>query len=614
MNTRTTPGTNTGTNTGSGGVRVPIGDYGLIGDTRTAALVAPSGSIDWFCAPRFDSPPIFGQLVGGIEAGRFSLAPIEAAGSERAYVPSTATLETTWELPGADLRLADSMIAEVSGRLLPPTLLVRRLEASGRPIEVVMHLAPRFGYHRDRPKRVTRAGSTLVIEHRDLVLALDTDADCRPTADDDVTFTVHPGEPVTFALSVTRHSAAVFVPAALARAEAQRDERGWQAWAGGIRIAATHSDAVVRSLLTIQLLTYSPSGAPVAAPTTSLPERIGGPRNWDYRYAWPRDASIGIAAFLGVGKPTEARSFLAWLLHASRLSRPRLPPLFTLDGRPGPSETELDGWPGYAHSRPVRVGNGASDQHQLDGYGWVLDAAWLLTDHGERLDGETWRAMRSFADHVARTWSLPDAGIWERRDEPRHNVHSKLMAWLALDRAARMAESRGGRAVRRASRWRAERDRLGDDLRIHGYDDRVGAYTAAYGSRDLDAAVLLLPLIEVEPPDSPRLAGTIDAIRDQLGAGGPLLYRYLDDDGLEGGEGAFLPCSFWAVQALARTGRTHEAEDLFADLVALGGPLGLYAEEMDPDTGEHLGNFPQALTHATLLQAALALEAATEAT
>lgn len=589
--------------------RVSIGDYGLIGDTRTAALVSPSGSIDWFCAPRFDSPPVFGQLVGGIDAGRFSLAPLEtAAPPERAYVPCTSTLETTWELPGAKLRLADSMIAEVSGRLLPPTLLVRRIEASGGPVEVVMHLAPRFGYHRRRAKRVTAAGSTLVIEHRDLVLALDTDVDCRPAADHDITFTVHPQRPVTFSLSITRHSAAVLVPAALARCEAQRDERGWRSWAAGIRIGPAHREAVVRSLLTIQLLTYSPSGAPVAAPTTSLPERLGGPRNWDYRYAWPRDASIGIAAFLGVGKRTEAQSFLAWLLHASRLSRPRLPPLFTLDGRPGPSETVLEGWPGYAHSRPVRVGNGAADQHQLDGYGWVLDAAWLLTDSGETLDAETWRAMRSFANHVARTWSLPDAGIWERRDEPRHNVHSKLMAWLALDRAARMAESRGGRAARLASRWRTERDRLGDDLRTNGYDERVGAYTAAYGTEDLDAAVLLLPVIEVEPPDSPRLEGTIGAIRDRLGAGGPLVYRYLDDDGLQGGEGAFLPCSFWAVQALARTGRVDEAEDLFTELVALGGPLGLYAEEMGPTTGEHLGNFPQALTHATLLQAALALE------
>jgi GH15 family glucan-1,4-alpha-glucosidase len=347
----------------------------------------------------------------------------------------------------------------------------------------------------------------------------------------------------------------------------------------------------------------------VAAPTTSLPEQLGGSRNWDYRYAWPRDASIGIAAFLGVGKDREAHAFLAWLLHASRLARPRLPALFTLDGRPGPRERVLHGWPGYAGSVPVRAGNGASDQHQLDGYGWVLDAAWLLTDAGHRLDGETWRTMRGFADRVARTWQLPDAGIWERRDAPRHHVHSKLMAWLALDRAARIADGRGGRHHRRAEAWRHARDRLGADLRHHGYDERLGAYTAAYGSTDLDASVLLLPLVGVEPSGSPRLAGTVDAIRSRLGAGGPLLHRYLDDDGLPGAEGAFLPCSFWLVQALTVLGRRDEAEELFTELVSLGGPLGLYPEEMDPGTKQHLGNFPQALTHAALLQAALALSA-----
>jgi pentatricopeptide repeat protein len=284
-----------------------------------------------------------------------------------------------------------------------------------------------------------------------------------------------------------------------------------------------------------------------------------------------------------------------------------LPALFTIDGRPGPAEREL-AWPGYAGSRPVRIGNGASDQHQLDGYGWVLDAAWLLAESGVHLDGETWRIMRGFADHVVKTWRLPDAGIWERRDAPRHHTHSKLMAWLALDRTARVAERRGGRAAARASVWRATRDEIGADVRSRGYDVDVGAYTASYGSQDLDAAVLVLPLVGVEPAGSARVAATVDAIRSRLGAGGPLLYRYLQEDGLTGHEGAFLPCSFWLVQALARLGRIEEAEELFDELVALGGPLGLYGEEMDPTTGAHLGNFPQALTHASLLQAALALD------
>ncbi|HKY65142.1 MAG TPA: glycoside hydrolase family 15 protein, partial [Acidimicrobiales bacterium] len=311
---------------------------------------------------------------------------------------------------------------------------------------------------------------------------------------------------------------------------------------------------------------------------------------------------------LAAGKDREARAFHAWLLHASRLARPRLPALFTLHGRPGPDERELHGWPGYAGSRPVRVGNGAANQHQLDGYGWVLDAAWLLTDAGHHLDGETWRTMRGFADHVVATWEHPDAGIWERRDEPRHHVHSKLMAWLALDRAARIAHRRGGRAAKRVPAWQAVRDRVAADVRANGFDDDLRSYTAAYGSGDLDAAVLLLPILGIEAQHSSRVRGTVDAIRGRLGAGGPLLYRYLGDDGLPGGEGAFLPCSFWLVQALVGIGRRTEAGELFDELVALGGPLGLYAEEMDPGSGEHLGNFPQALTHAALLQAAAALD------
>lgn len=592
--------------------RVSIGEYGLIGDTRTAALVAPDGAIDWWCLPRFDSAPVFGRLVGGDDAGTFDTGPAEPAVLERRrYRDGTATLETTWSVDGGGLTLADSMIAEVSGRLLPTTTLVRRLTSRGRPIRVTVRMSPRFGERRVAPTRVRRRRGVLIVEHDGFGLAVLSDAPVPLAVDEAVVFTVEPARPLTIVVGVTDRSPLVFVPPALARAEAERDERGWRRWADGIATAPVHRAAVMRSLLTLQLLTYSPSGAPVAAPTTSLPELLGGGRNWDYRYAWPRDASIGIAAFLAAGKHREAQAFLAWLLHASRLARPRLPALFTLHGRPGPAEQELQGWPGYADSRPVRVGNGAAGQHQLDGYGWVLDAAWLLTNAGLPLNGETGRAMRGFADHVVATWGQPDAGIWERRDQPRHHVHSKLMAWLALDRAARIATRRGGRAARRAPVWQGVRDRIAADIRANGFDDDLGAYTAAYGSGDLDAAVLLLPILGIEPLDSPRVVGTVDAIRSRLGAGGPLVYRYLGADGLPGREGAFLPCSFWLVQALAAIGRHGEASAMFDELVALAGPLGLFAEEMDPATGEHLGNFPQALTHASLLQAAAALDAPT---
>jgi GH15 family glucan-1,4-alpha-glucosidase len=587
--------------------RVPIGDYGLIGDTRSAALVAPDGSIDWWCVTRFDDPPLFGRLVGGDEGGHFTVGPDDPAPvSRRAYRPDTATLLTTWTVDGSELELADTLVAEVEGRLLPSTVLVRQLVARGRSARARILLAPRFGDDRRRSRRTSRRAGALVCDGGDLAIAVTSDGPVLD-ADREIVFDVRPGAPVTFVLTAARRTMLVVVPPAVGADEVRRDEDGWRSWVEGIE-APSHRDAFVRSLLTLQLLTYSPSGAPVAAPTTSLPERVGGTRNWDYRYAWPRDASIGIAAFLGAGKPREARAFLAWLLHASRLARPRLPVLFTLDGRPGPAERHLDDWPGYAQSRPVRVGNGAAGQHQLDGYGWVVDAAWLLTAAGHRLDSETWRAIAGFADEVAATWRQPDAGIWERRAEPAHHVHAKLMAWLALDRAVRIAATRGDRRPGRTRRWVGARDALAEDVRTRGFDATVGAYTGAYGSPELDAAVLVLPELGIEGPTTPRVVGTIDAIRRELSAGGPLLYRYPPGtDGLAGGEGAFLPCSFWLVQALAHSGRRDEAAVLLDELIPLGGPLGLFAEEMDPTTHEHLGNHPQALTHAALVQAVLAL-------
>jgi GH15 family glucan-1,4-alpha-glucosidase len=338
----------------------PIGDYALIGDTRTAALVGPDGAVDWLCVPRFDGQPVFGRLVGGPEAGFFQVAPAGSARvMARRYRQGTATVETTWQTGAGPVTLTEGMVADVVGRLLPPNLLVRRVVATGGPVELTVCFDPRLGERRVPPQQVRRQGDSLVCTWPGVALSL-TASPClvvapgRPAA-----VTVEPGRPVTLVLAVADREPVVLVDPEAAWRALERDEAGWRAWSEGVGDGLPHHDVVVRSLLTLRLLTYSPSGAPVAAPTTSLPEHPGGVRNWDYRFAWPRDASIGIGAFLGVGKDEEARHFLAWLLHASRLDRPRLPALFSVHGRRPRPERELADWPGYADSRPVRIGNGA---------------------------------------------------------------------------------------------------------------------------------------------------------------------------------------------------------------------------------------------------------------
>jgi GH15 family glucan-1,4-alpha-glucosidase len=589
----------------------PIGDYGLLGDTRTAALVSLDGAIDWLCVPRFDGEPLFGQLLGGPEAGTFRVGPEAAAEAvERRYRRHSATVETTWTVGPGRLTMTDAMVSEVAGRLLPTTLLVRRLTAEGSAVNAVVMFDPRLGEHHALPRVRRPQSGELICEWGSLAVSLGCDPVAAIEPGEPTLIAVMPGRTVTLVLSVAHREPLVHVPPAVAWELLLDDEARWRTWTEEIDADVPFREAVVRSLLTLRLLTYSPSGAPVAAPTTSLPEVAGGVRNWDYRYAWPRDASIGVAAFLHAGKASEARGFVGWLLHASRLQRPRLPVLLTLDGRHAPRERAWDGWVGYAQSVPVRVGNGAADQHQLDGYGWVIDAAWVLVQQGHALYGETWRAVQGFADLVSAHWQDPDAGIWEIRDDAAHHVHSKMMGWLALDRALRLADTYR-LSARRRRRWEAARDAIAAKVRDRGFNAEMGSYTRSYGSADLDAALLILPLLGFEEPTSPRVAATVDAIRERLSAGWPLLYRYPPGrDGLPGTEGAFLPCSFWLVQALALTGRRAEAFDLFRALLERGNSLGLYAEEMDVETGAHLGNFPQALTHAALVSAALALREA----
>jgi GH15 family glucan-1,4-alpha-glucosidase len=585
----------------------PIRDYGLLGDTRGSALSSKWGSIDWMAVPHFHSPPLFSSLLGTPYA--FSIGVDGITRTSRRYLPGTPVLENTWDVDGARVRLTEGMITDLGGWLSPGAVLVRHLEAEGEPVEVRVEYSPGHGFLRTRP-RVERRHGALLCSWGALAVTLTTapDLELRPFTEQVVR--LHPDRPITFVVAIADREPAVLTSPQEMLRRLHRDARGWQEWSGSLAYEGSHREAVERSLITLRMSTYSPSGAPVAAPTTSLPEHIGGSRNWDYRYSWIRDASIGLSAFLEADKPEEAHSYMHWLLHASRLTRPKLRVLYTTHGTPPQPEEEIPELAGYRDSRPVRVGNAAADQHQLDIYGWIIDAGWRLSGH-RRLHSETRRALAGFGDHICDHWREPDAGIWEVRGEPRHFTHSKLMAWAGLDRLIQMAGAHQVRD-RRLARWRKARTELRDVILEQGYDDRRRSFVQALGESAVDASLLLVPVMGLESGESPRVHGTIDAIIDELGGGGPFLHRYAPgSDGLDGEEGAFFPCSFWLVQALAAAHRVDEAAEVFDVLCGASNDLGLYPEELDRSSQEFLGNFPLAFTHATHAVAAMALTSAT---
>ncbi len=587
--------------------QAPIADYAMVGDTRTAALISRAGSIDWLCLPRFDGDPVFGQLIDAERGGRFEVAVAGGHVESRSYRPESPVLDTQWRGPSGAVTVTDAMPVDVTG-LRPQLTLIRHVVCTSGEVDVSVLFDPRLGLP-GRPPRDSRRGQALFCEWGSLALVLQCFPGPTPEAGRPYSAKLRQGEALTLLASLADRTAAVLLPPAQAVALIEEADRDWRRWSAEIEYSGPFRQAVVRSLITLRLLTYSPSGAPVAAPTMSLPERIGGELNWDYRYAWPRDAGIGSGAFMAAGRTQEAQAFLRWLGVASRLTLPRMRVLYTLDGTPGHREREIQGVSGYRRSLPVRAANAAAEQHQLDVYGWVVDAGWHLASLGSPLDGPSWRMIRSLADFVASRWREPDAGIWEEREEPRHHVSSKLMAFVALDRAARIAHLQKS-DLGRARRWEREREALRADVRERGWNDELKSYTASYGSNHLDAALLLVAMSELEDSHPERIRSTIDAIRERLGAGGVLLYRYLGRDGRPVGEGAFLACTFWMIDALARCGQVDEAEDLLDRAVRLGGELGLLAEEIDPATGEMLGNHPQALSHSTLVAAALSIEAA----
>ena len=583
-----------------------IEDYGLIGDLHTAALVSRAGSIDWLCLPRFDSGACFAALLGGPEHGRWLLAPTsDDARVSRRYRPETFILETTFELDEGAVRVIDFMPPRTAN-----PVLARIVEGVRGEVEVATELVIRFDYGSAVPW-VTRVDGALVAIAGPNALRIDTPADLRGEEMTTVgEVVVSPGDRVPFVLSwFPSHE---HVPEPVDAEDALgRTESFWTEWSGACEYDGDWAEPVRTSIRVLKALTYEPTGGIVAAPTTSLPEWIGSVRNWDYRYCWLRDATLTIVALIDSGYLDEARAWRSWLFRSAAGDPSDLQIMYGVAGERRLLEFEVEWLPGFEGSAPVRVGNAASEQLQLDVYGEVIDAFYTGRLHGLEASDHAWQLTRHLLAFLENAWRRPDAGIWEVRGPNRHFTHSKVMAWVAFDRAVRTVETWGHDGP--VERWRAVRDEIHADVCRNGYDADLCTFVQSYGSKRLDASVLLIPLVGFLPPDDPRVIGTVDAIGRELSRDG-LIARYEADeenvevDGLPPGEGVFLPCSFWYAANLALIGRSDEARELFARLVGLRNDLGLISEEYDPVAERMLGNFPQAFTHLTLVACAYVLE------
>jgi GH15 family glucan-1,4-alpha-glucosidase len=585
-----------------------IEEYAVIGDCETAALVSLDGSIDWLCWPTFSSGACFAALLGTAENGFWRIRPVdEVVSRHRRYQPGTMIVETTFVTKGGEVCLTDFM---------PPrgkhSDVVRRVRGVRGKVKMRMELVLRFDYgltmpwvtkHKDEVRAVAGPNMTVLRSECKGGKAAELRGEDMQTVSE---FAVRAGEEVCFTL--TYASSIEEVPVAIAVEDALRDTQAyWCEWSDRSTYKGEYGEAVQRSLMTLKAMTYRPTGGVVAAVTMGLPERIGGERNWDYRYCWLRDTSFTLLVLMAAGYTDEAVDWRLWLLRAIAGSPGQIQSLYGIDGERRLMEWEADWLAGYENSRPVRIGNAASGQFQLDVYGEVAVALSRTPTASDDLKTPSLAMEGALIDHLCRVWPLPDAGIWETRGGVQHFVYSKVMAWVALDRAVKRHERFDGEGD--VKRWRKNRDMLHKEICTKGFSRKLNSFTQSYGSKVLDASCLQLALVGFLPADDPRIVGTIEAIQRWLMKDG-LVQRYNTakaSDGLKGGEGAFLACSFWMVTCLWLIGRKEEATTMFDRLLALRNDVGLLSEEYDPQAKRMLGNFPQALSHIALVHTALAL-------
>ncbi len=586
----------------------PIESYGVTGNNRSAALIGRDGSVDWCCLPDFDSPSVFAALLDRGAGGRFQVVPEGRWTSRQRYVPGTNVLITRFRTEGGALLLFDWM-----PRTLRPQARngVFRLALCRRGrVRVRVEVSPRFDYGRAVPLWRERGGCwTAETGAHQAVLRGGRDF-AAPDGSLTASVALERGQalPLAFMLGVPE-------PLPLTEEEAWRSLREttayWRKWLSLARCSGPHRGAVLRSALALKMLIYEPTGAMVAAPTTSLPESPGGSRNWDYRYSWVRDTSMTLDVLERLGYSHETGNFMSWLTRVLHRDRGELQIMYGLRGERDLAERELGWLKGYGGAQPVRVGNGAYRQLQLDVFGEIVNTAWFYSRKGGDLDPEERETLALLVDQVCDRWREPDAGIWEVRGGPRAFVYSRAMCWVAADRGLLLAE-RWPQPPERLARWRAARAEIFAEVMAKGWSERKKSFTQSFGSEDLDASVLMIGLYGMLEPDHPRMVSTLDAVLRELGDG-PLVARYRANDGLDGAEGSFLLCGFWAVDLLTRMGRLDEARARYEALLRYASPLGLFPEEADPKTGAALGNYPQALTHVGVIHSALNLARAERA-